>query len=139
MNAAAYQAYLRGRHHWNKWSADSFRRALEHFEQAIDLDPLYALAYAGLGDAFGAMAYYGHIDMRQGFYRARAAAERALELDADLPDAHVTLALGRLFGDGTGRLPERELQQAIALDPKHALAHRSTRSTSRPAESSTRR
>ena len=69
------------------------------------------------------MAYYGHIDMRQGFYRARAAAERALELDADLADAHVTLALGRLFGEWDWPAAGRELRQAIALDPKHALAH----------------
>jgi len=123
VNAAAYQAYLRGRYHWNNWSADSFRRALEEFQQAIDLDPLYAQAYAGLGDALGVMAYYGHIDMRQGFYRARAAAERALELDADLPDAHVTLALARLFGEWDWPAAGRELQQAIALNPKHAMAH----------------
>src|SRR5262245_30375097 len=122
VNAAAYQAYLRGRHHWNNWSANSFRRALEEFQQAIDLDPLYALAYAGLGDALGAMAYYGHIDMREGFFRARAAAERALELDADLPDAHVTLALARLFGEWNWPAAGNELQQAIALNPKHAMA-----------------
>ena len=123
VNADAYQAYLRGRHHWNNWSADSFRRALEEFQQAIDLDPVYALAYAGLGDALGAMAYYGHIDMRQGFYRARAAAERALELDAELPDAHVTLALARLFGEWNWPAAGNELEQAIALNPKHAMAH----------------
>ena len=123
VNAAAYQAYLRGRHHWNNWSPDAFRRALEEFQQAIDLDPLYALAYAGLGDTVGAMAYYGHLDMRQGFYQARAAAERALELDADLPDAHVTLALARLFGEWDWPAAGRELQQALALDPKHAMAH----------------
>jgi serine/threonine protein kinase len=122
VNAAAYQAYLRGRHHWNNWSADSFRRALEEFQQAIDLDPVYALAYAGLGDALGVMAYYGHIDMRQGFYRARAAAERALELDADLPDAHVTLGLARLFGEWNWPAAGKELQQAVALNPKHAMA-----------------
>jgi tetratricopeptide (TPR) repeat protein len=123
VNPAAYQAYLRGRHHWNSWSTDGFRRALEEFQQAIDLDPSYPLAYAGLGDTYGAMAYYGHIDQQQGFARARAAAERALALDADQADAHVTLALERLFAGWDWPAAERELQQALTLNPKHAVAH----------------
>ncbi len=123
VNPAAYQAYLRGRHHWNNWTPEGFRRALEQFQEAIDLDPLYALAYAGLGDTYGAMAYYGFIDPRQGFAQGKAAAERALELDADLADAHVTLALGQMFAAWSWPGAERELQQAIALNPKHAVAH----------------
>ena len=123
VNPQAYQAYLRGRHHWNSWSQDGFRRALEEFQQAIDLDPVYALAYAGLGDTYGAMAYYGFVDPVQGFIRAKAAAERALELDADLADAHVTLALGRMFAAWDWPGAESELTQAIALSPKHAVAH----------------
>jgi serine/threonine protein kinase/tetratricopeptide (TPR) repeat protein len=123
VNPAAYQAYLRGRHHWNTWSIEGFRRALEEFQQAVDLDPAYALAYAGLGDTYGAMAYYGYLDPQQGFARARASAERALELDADLADAHVTLALGRLFAAWDWTATERELRQAIALNPNHAVAH----------------
>ena len=94
VNPEAYQAYLRGRHHWNQWTPEGFRRALDEFQRAIDLDPLYAVAYAGLGDTYGAMAYYGHLDPRTGFAQARAAADRALQLDPDLPEAHVTLALG---------------------------------------------
>jgi eukaryotic-like serine/threonine-protein kinase len=123
VNPAAYQAYLRGRHHWNGWSMEGFRRALEEFQLAIDLDPSYALAYAGLGDAYATMAYYGYVDPQQGFARARAAAERALELDADQADAHVTLALGRLFGEWNWPGTERELRQAITLNPRHAVAH----------------
>ena len=123
VNPAAYQAYLRGRHHWNSWSMDGFRRALEEFQHAIDLDPVYPLAYAGLGDTYGAMAYYGHIDPQQGFARARAAAERALELDADQADAHVTLALERLFAQWDWPAAEHELRQALSLNPKHAVAH----------------
>jgi hypothetical protein len=73
VNPAAYQAYLRGRHHWNGWSMEGFRRALEEFQLAIDLDPSYALAYAGLGDAYATMAYYGYVDPQQGFARAATA------------------------------------------------------------------
>ena len=119
----AYHAYLRGRHHWSHWGPESFQRALQEFQQAIDTDPLYALAYAGLGDTYGAMAYYGYIDPRDGFARARAAAERALELDPDVPEAHVTLALGQLFSVWDWRAAERELQAALALNPQHATAH----------------
>ena len=122
VNPDAYQAYLRGRHHWNNWTPDGFRRAVEQFQQAIDLDASYAIAYAGLGDAYGVMAYYGHIDPAEGFFRARAAAQRALQLDPELADAHVTLALGQLFDAWNWPAAERDLQQAIALNPKLAIA-----------------
>ncbi len=123
VNPDAYRAYLRGRHYWNNWSAEGFRKAVEYFQEAIDLDPLYATAYAGLGDAYGSMSYYGYIDPREGFARAGAAARRALELDPDLADAHVALALGRLFADWDWPGTARELQQAIALNPKLSNAH----------------
>jgi serine/threonine protein kinase len=119
----AYQEYLRGRYHWNTFSQGSFRRALQHFERAIELDPLYALAYAGLGDAFGAMAYYGFVNPADGFPRAHAAAQRAIDLDGDLADPHVTLGIERLFWGWDWAAAERELQTAIRLSPKLALAH----------------
>jgi serine/threonine protein kinase len=122
VNPEAYQAYLRGRHHWNSWTAEGFRRAVDQFQQAIDLDASYALAYAGLGDAYGAMAYYGYIDPHDGFMRARASAERALQLDPNLADAHVTLALGQLFAFWNWTEADRELKQAVASDPKLAVA-----------------
>ena len=123
VNPAAYQAYLRGRHHWNRWTPEAFRRALEEFEEAISHDPMYALAYAGLGDTYGAMAYYGHIEPRDGFGRARAAAERALELDREVAEAHVTLALGQLFAAWDWAAAERELEEALRLNPQLAPAH----------------
>jgi eukaryotic-like serine/threonine-protein kinase len=123
VNPEAYQEYLRGRYHWNNFSQDSLRRAREHFERAIELDPVYALAYAGLGDAFGAMAYYGFVPPDEGFPRAGAAARRAAELDPGLADAHVTLGIERLFWGWDWESAERELQTAIKLNPKLALAH----------------
>jgi serine/threonine protein kinase/tetratricopeptide (TPR) repeat protein len=123
VNPEAYQEYLRGRYHWNNWRPDSFRRALEHFQRAIELDPSYALAYAGLGDAYSAMTYYGQIAPQDGFPRARAAAERAIALDPEIPDAHVSISLERLFWARDWPGAEREMKRAIELNPKLALAH----------------
>jgi eukaryotic-like serine/threonine-protein kinase len=122
VNAEAHREYLRGRFHWNNWSPDAFRRALEHFERAIAHDPLYALAYAGLGDALGAMSYYGHISPADGFPRARAAAARAVELDPELAEPHVTHAIALMFWEWDWEGAGRELQQAIQLAPKLPLA-----------------
>ena len=119
----AYQAYLRGRHHWNNWSPEGFRRAVEHFQEAINLDASYALAYAGLGDAYGALAYYASMDPREGFALAHAAAERAIALDPGLADAHVTLALVHLFSRWDWPGADRYLTQALALNPKLPVAH----------------
>jgi serine/threonine protein kinase len=123
VNPEAYQEYLRGRYHWNNWTPESFRKALEHFERAIAHDPTYALAYAGLGDLLGSMAFYGFIPPEEGFPRARAAAGRALELDRRIADAHVTLALVYLFHDRDWAASEREFRTAIKLNPQLALAH----------------
>jgi serine/threonine protein kinase/tetratricopeptide (TPR) repeat protein len=121
--AEAYQEYLRGRHHFHSWNPESFGKAIVHFERALAHDAGYALAYAGLGNTFGAMSYYGYMSPADGFPRARAAALRALELDATLADAHVTLGLERLFYKWDWPAAEAALRRALEIDPDLALAH----------------
>ena len=116
----AYQEFLRGRYFFNSWSPEGFRLALQHFERAIERDPTYAQAYAGLGDTIGCMSYYGLIPSQEGFARAQAAAERAIAIDPDLADAHGTLALGSLFHRQDWVAAEEQFRRSIALNPKLA-------------------
>jgi eukaryotic-like serine/threonine-protein kinase len=120
VDPAAYQEYLRGRHFFNAWTADGFRRALDHFQRAIDLDPAYAPAFAGLGDTIGSMSYYGYIPPQEGFPRADAAAHKAIALDPELAEAHGTLALGNLFFLWNWDEAEREFDKSIELNPSIA-------------------
>ena len=94
-NAAAYQLYLKGRYHWNKRTDEGLRKSVELFEQAIDRDPAFALAYAGLADAYHNLGGWGLLAPREAYPRAKAAASRALALDEHLAEAHVSLAMVR--------------------------------------------
>jgi serine/threonine protein kinase/tetratricopeptide (TPR) repeat protein len=118
----AYQLYLRGKYNLNKYSEDGMRNALEYFRKAIDAQPDYALAYAGMSNA-----YYGlsnvYMAPNEAMPRARAAAERAVELDDMLPEAHIALAVVRAWYDWDFAAAERELRRAIDLNPNSAEAH----------------
>jgi DNA-binding winged helix-turn-helix (wHTH) protein/TolB-like protein/Tfp pilus assembly protein PilF len=119
-NIEAYQAYSSGRYFWDKRSAEGVRKATEYYQRAIDLDPNYALAYAGLADCY----ISGHLGLppREGYARAEAAALRALQLDDTLAEAHNSMAITRFFAwDWSGA--EREYKRAIELDPNCAAAH----------------
>jgi serine/threonine protein kinase/tetratricopeptide (TPR) repeat protein len=113
----AYTEYLRGRHFFNSWAPEGFRRALEHFERAINFDASYAPAYAGLADTIGCMSYYGMIPPDNGFPRAEAAAQRAIALDPDLGEAHGALALGSLFYRWDWAAADRAFHKSIQLNP----------------------
>jgi eukaryotic-like serine/threonine-protein kinase len=119
----AYEEYLRGRYQWNTWTPEGFRKAAGHFERAIEIDPGYALAWSGVGDAYGALAYYGYVGSHEGFPKAESAARKALELDGQLPEAHLTLALCRLFYSWRPRDAEQSFRRAIELKPTLAVAH----------------
>jgi len=119
----AYDEFLRGRYHWNSWSADGFRRSLEHFERAIGHDPLYAAAWAGLGDALCVMAYYGMGSPADLYPKAKAAAAKAIELDAELADPYVTLGVSALFWGWNWKESTEAFETATRLNPQLARVH----------------
>ena len=122
-NVAAYQLFLTGRFHWNKFTPDELVKSIDFFEQAVALDPGYALAYFGLGDAYRALGITGARPPTELFPKAKAALTKALELDESLAEAHATLAIVHMFYDWDWAAAEREARQAIALDPNSGAAH----------------
>jgi Tfp pilus assembly protein PilF len=122
-NSEAFQLYLKGRYFRQKYEEQSIRKAVTSFNEAIAIDPSYALAYAGLADA-----YYGlsnlYMAPRDAMPRVRAAAQRALALDDSLAQAHTSLALVLCWYDWDFRGGEREFRRAIGLNPNDSEAHR---------------
>jgi eukaryotic-like serine/threonine-protein kinase len=124
-NPRAYEAYLKGRYVWLQRSSDAYAQAKEYFEQAIALDPNYANAYAGLGDAYQFLGGFSFsIEHSAEFYaKAKEALQRALELNPDLAEAHASVALIAMNYDWDWALANREYKRAISLDPNNALIH----------------
>jgi serine/threonine-protein kinase len=120
----AYEAYLRGRHHWNLRSEEGVTRSLEYFQRAIELAPDSPLGYAGLADAYLALGVndYGKVRPAEALARAKAEARRALEMDPGLAEAHATLASVSLFHEWDFEAAERDFQRALDLNPNYATA-----------------
>src|SRR5215203_2231120 len=119
-NSEAYQLYLKGRFHWNKRTRKDTDTAIEYFQQAIAIDPNYALAYAGLADSY-ALAIGG--TPREQMVKAREAASKALSLDENLAEAHAALARVLSTHDYDFKAAERECLRAIELNPNYATAY----------------
>ena len=122
-NTEAYQLYLKGRYYWNKRTEDGFRKAIDSFDQAIDKDPSFALAYAGLADCYGLLSNWGFLSPREGYTKAQAAVTRALALDEELAEAHTSLAFISVNYSWDFPLAEKEYKKAIELNPNYATAH----------------
>ncbi|MEO6969488.1 MAG: tetratricopeptide repeat protein [Chthoniobacterales bacterium] len=118
----AHQLYLRGRYFWNRRTLANLKTAIGYFDQAIERDPSYALAYAGLADSYSLMPVYSNNPPKEDIARALAAAHRALELDDTLAEAHTSLA-NALEVDFQFSAAEQEFKRAIALNPSYATAH----------------
>jgi len=121
--AAAYDAYVRGRHAWNKRGESNLREALRHFQQSMDADPTYAPAYVGLAESYGQLGYGSYISPEESFPRARAAATTALELDSTSSQAHTTLGFVSMYYEWDFTAAETSYKRAIALAPNDAIAH----------------
>jgi TolB-like protein/DNA-binding winged helix-turn-helix (wHTH) protein/lipoprotein NlpI len=121
VNPEAFDLYLRGRYAWNQRNAESFGKAVEYFNQAIVKDPNFALAYSGLADSYTLLALYGQ--GITGMANAKAAAEKALQLDGTLAEAHTSLAAVKVLHDWDWQGAEQEFHRAIELNPNFAQAH----------------
>jgi serine/threonine protein kinase/Tfp pilus assembly protein PilF len=119
----AYQLYLQGLYYWNKWTEDGFRKAIEYFQQAVQKDPNYALAYTGLADTYSLLGDSGYLPPEDARPRAKAAAMEALKLDDSLAEAHTSLALVREYYDWDWSGAENEFKRAMELNPNSATAH----------------
>jgi serine/threonine-protein kinase len=124
-NVEAYHSYLKGRYCWNKRTDEDVRKAIEYFKKAIDSDPSYALAYAGLADAYLVLGGFGIATLapKDSYPKAREAAIRALEIDDRLAEAHASLAYCLGNYDWNWTSAEREFKRAFDLKPSYATAH----------------
>jgi len=124
-NVQAYQEYVRGRYFWNQRDEEGFTKSLDHFSKAIELDPGYGLAYAGLADAYILIAYYG-ADARaadEAIRKGRAAAVKALTIDESLAEPHASMGLLKYRYDQDETGADREFRRALELNPSYATAH----------------
>jgi len=119
----AYQLYLKGRYYWDKRTVGMLKKAAEQFRQALEKDPTYALAYAGLAEAYAVYAIYNVTSPDQAAPLAKAAVREALRLDDTIAEAHTALAFVRMTWDYDLTGAEQEFRRAIELNPEHPTAH----------------
>jgi serine/threonine-protein kinase len=122
-NSEAYQLYLKGRYFWLRFTPEDHKKAEESFKRAIAIDPNFALAYAGLGDTYGASATNGWISPREGYPKGKIAVKRALELDDTLAEAHTTMGALTMFYDLDWAGAEREYKRALELNPNYSITY----------------
>ena len=122
-NTEAYQLYLKGLYYWNKFPSKEYEKSRDYFEQAIDVDPTYALAFSGLADYYAFRANSGLVVPDEYWLKAEAAANKALDLDASLGEAHSSLATVKMYYYRDWAGAERELKQAIELSPNNSETH----------------
>ena len=122
-NVEAYRAYLKGRYFWNKRTQAELQQSLTYFRQAIDFDPTYSSAYAGMADAYALLVWQEQLPSSEFIARAKAAANRALEIDETLAEPHASLGFVKFWYDWDFAGAESEFRRAIELDPDYATAH----------------
>jgi serine/threonine protein kinase/Tfp pilus assembly protein PilF len=119
----AFSAYLRGRFHWNKRTADSLEKSIEYFRQAIELDPAYALAYCGLADAYIILGIYGRLSPAKVMPRAIQAINSALKIDQTISEAHISLGCVESIYNWNWQEAEKHFLNGIKLNPNYSIGH----------------
>ena len=122
-DAEAYRLYLQGRHHWNRWTEEGFYKAIGYFQQAIQKDPSYALAYAGVADSYVLLGWNSYLSPKDAFPKGKAAARTALELAPDLGEAHTDLAAVLWLHDWQWPEAQKEFQRSLELNPCYPTAN----------------
>lgn len=119
----AYDLYLKGRYYWNKMLPDELQLSINYFEQAISQDPNYALAYAGLADAYCVLGNFNVLPPKETYQNAKATASKALRIDPELAEAHASLGYAITFSDWDWAGAEKEFKKAISLNSGYMLAY----------------
>jgi serine/threonine protein kinase/tetratricopeptide (TPR) repeat protein len=122
-DAEAYKLYLKGRHHWNRWTEEGFYKAIEYFEQAVEKDSRYALAYTGLADSYILLGWNSYLPPKEAFPKGRAAAMIALQLDENLAEAHTSLAALLWLHDWRWQEAQTEFKRSLELAPTYPTAN----------------
>src|SRR5437899_1341639 len=123
VNPEAYEAYLKGRYHWNRRSREELPKGVQYFQEAIAKDAGYATAYAGLADCLSGLSTYNFVAPVDGCGKAKKLALQALELDPSLGEAHASLAWVHTWYDYDFVAAEREFERSLELNPRYATAH----------------
>ncbi len=118
-NAEAYRLYLKGRHHWNKWTEEGFNKGIDCFHEAVEKDPSYALAYSGLADSYVLLGWNSYLPPKEAFPKAKSAALKALEIDANLAEAHTSLAAALWLYDWQWVEAQTEFKRSLKLSPSY--------------------
>ena len=122
-NSEASQAYVKGRYFWNKRTTEGLNKGLEYFQEAVALDPTYAQAYVGMADSYALLGLYTVMPPKIAFPKAKEAANKALNIDPELADAHATLGFVDFYYDWNGPAAENEYRRALRSNPNYAMAH----------------
>jgi eukaryotic-like serine/threonine-protein kinase len=122
-NPEAYRLYLKGRHHWNRWTEEGFYKAIEYFQQAVEKDSNYALAYTGLADSYVLLGWNSYLPPKEAFPQGKIAAMTALRLDPGLAEAHTSMAALLWLHDWQWDEAQKEFTQSLEIQPTYPTAN----------------
>ncbi len=122
-NAEAYELYLLGRFYWNKWTVEGFRNSIRFYQRSVAKDPNYAVAYAGMADAYGVLGHWGALPAKAAYAQKDEVLRKSLQLDPDLPEALVSLAMTKAAYEWDWAAAERLFRRALVIQPHSANTH----------------